>query len=196
MRKAMIIGMIILLGMTIALAVNENKKPDCKEECIKNFKSSYETCKAAYDTGKGVCKEEFKSCMNDTKIIRGNCTSLSNRTEARECQKNASEEQKICVKEYGECSKSGREIFLGCLKEGRTGFEECKNTCKENTDELNTAQKLCEKLGGEFNQCASPCTSGDECIEQCTPKCEFKQCEKTEDCDKKSLCLDNKCFKR
>ncbi|MFH1332530.1 MAG: hypothetical protein ABIH63_04590 [archaeon] len=198
MKKMMIIGIALLIGISIAIAINTQEKNrwECRNECEKTFKAGYEDCKETYDTGKDACKTTQKTCINDTKNYMKECRNLrENRIEYRECMKTGSEQLKACAKQNKECNKEVRDIFLGCLREGRTTWDACKLNCKETF----MAEKECEKLGGTWNPCASACEEGAEnCIDVCVPKCEYKTCETAQDCNeqgKKYNCVNNQCIK-
>ncbi|OGH96445.1 MAG: hypothetical protein A2039_01215 [Candidatus Melainabacteria bacterium GWA2_34_9] len=57
-----------------------------------------------------------------------------------------------------------------CLKQNNGEWLEKYNECE------NMPQKTCEKLGGVYNECASPCRhmKVDACITLCQPVCSFK----------------------
>ncbi|MEM4244641.1 MAG: hypothetical protein QW404_00565 [Candidatus Nanoarchaeia archaeon] len=199
MKKLTIVALILLIGITAAVAISENGNREriCKDDCINNSKLAYEACKSNYTEGKKICKEAFKICMNQTKTFRNECNNLKpNMTEYRACIKEVNNMSIQCVKTHYACDKQNRDKYLGCLKEARTQFEGCRKICKiQNMDE-----KECKRLGGTWNPCASACgEEAENCIDVCVPKCEFKTCETAEDCRehgyKKYNCINHECIK-
>lgn len=199
MRKAVIAAIILLLGITIVMAVNDQgkNKIKCNKECTINSRTSEQECKTNYTETRDMCKDAFKNCMNETKTFMKNCTEFKgNMTEFRNCIKESSERTRQCVKNNSECDKNNRGDFLGCLKEVRTEFTECKEVCKESGID----QEGCKKLGGTWNPCTTPCVNNSEvCAQVCVPKCEFKMCQTAADCRtfglKKFNCVNNICIK-
>jgi hypothetical protein len=193
MRKTILAGLIVLLGITVVMAVSDSEKNEwtCKKDCTGNFTTTYTTCQQNYTEGKNTCKDAFKTCRNETKIIAETCKEKKdNRTEYKACLNDIKNKTKTCVQNHIACDKTYRENFLGCLREARTSRGECRDTCKTS----HTAEKACEKMGGTWNTCASPCNGAENCVDVCVPKCEFKQCQTTDDCEKKQQCINNSCI--